>query len=424
MSGWKGLLAAGAACVALAFGSASQAQEAALGSQLEGLLALARERYPELATMRADADAAAQRVVPAGALSDPKFRTEWRDITRMGEQRPTLAPGRVGSTRYLLMQDLPWAGKRDLKREVAESQAAAASGRVSGTWSELSSRIKATYAQLYYLDQSERLTREILDLMIRLEKVAQVRYASGLAAQQDVVRAQLEQTAMRSELISLDTERRQLLSKMNFLLGRGSAEPLAPPAQVRSLPQLEKLQFTALESRARNRNPLLLASESEIRAAEKGRELAYKGRYPDFSVGVSPIQYGSAVREWELMVEVNIPLQQGSRRAQERESEAMVAAARSRREATANQVLAELYENAAGLESARRTLGLTMDSLLPQSQVTFQSALAGYESGKVDFATVLEAQKQVRQARLNQVKAGLEAQVRLADIERILGEEL
>ncbi len=424
MSGWRIPLAAGAACIALAFGSPSYAQEASLGSQLEGLLALARERNPELATMRADADAATQRVVPAGALPDPKLRTEWRDLTRMGEQRPTLAPSRVGSTRYLLMQELPWAGKRDLKREVAESQAAAAGGRVLGTWSELTARIKATYAQLYYLDQSERLTREILELMSRLEKVAQVRYAGGLAAQQDVVRAQLEQTAMRSELIALETERRQLQSKMNYLLGRGAAEPLAAPVQVRTLPQPEKLQFTALESLARIRNPLLVASESEIRAAEKGRELAYKARYPDFTVGLSPIQYGSALREWELMVEVNIPLQQDARRAQERESEAMLTAARSRRESTANQVLADLYENAAGLEAARRTLALNTDSLLPQSQLTFQSALAGYESGKVDFATVLEAQKQVRQARLNQVKAGLEAQVRLADIERIVGEEL
>lgn len=424
MRRFKVPLVAGAACIALTFVPISHAQEAVLGSQLEGLLVLAREHNPELATMRADADAATQRVVPAGALPDPKLRTEWRDITRMGEQSPTLAPGRVGSTRYLLMQDLPWAGKRDLKRGVAQSQADAATGRVAGTWSELSARIKTTYAQLFYLEHSERLTREILDLMVRLEKVAQVRYAGGLAAQQDVVRAQLEQTAMRSELIALDTERRQLHSKMNFLLGRLPAEPLASPSQIRLLPQPEKLQLTALESRARARNPLLQATESEIGAAEQGRTLAYKNRYPDFTVGLSPIQYGSALREWELMVEVNIPLQQDSRRAQEREAEAMLAAARSRRESTANQVLAELYENAAGLEASRRTLALNTDSLLPQSQLTFQSALAGYESGKVDFATVLEAQKQVRQARLNQVKAGLEAQVRLADIERIIGEEL
>ena len=40
---------------------------------------------------------------------------------------------------------------------------------MAGTWSELATKIKTTYAQLYYLDQNERLTREILDLMTEKE---------------------------------------------------------------------------------------------------------------------------------------------------------------------------------------------------------------------------------------------------------------
>jgi len=42
----------------------------------------------------------------------------------------------------------------------------------------------------------------------------------------------------------------------------------------------------------------------------------------------------------------------------------------------------------------------------------------------VDFATLLDAQKQIRQAKLNQVNAALTAQMRLAEIERIIGEDL
>ena len=45
---------------------------------------------------------------------------ELRDITKFGDQNPTLSPGRVGSTRYLFSQDMPWFGKRELKREGAE----------------------------------------------------------------------------------------------------------------------------------------------------------------------------------------------------------------------------------------------------------------------------------------------------------------
>ncbi|WP_369825320.1 TolC family protein [Acidovorax sp. T1m] len=416
-------LSLGVVLVALALSPMVRAQEAKLGSSVEGLLQAARDRNPEIASMRFDADAAAERVAPAGALPDPKFRTELRDITRMGEQNPTLLPGRVGSTRYVLMQDFPWMGKRGLKREVAESQAQAARSRAAGAWVELAGKIKTTYAELYYLDQNDRLSREILDLMARLEKVAQVRYAGGLAAQQDVIRAQVEQSTMRNELIALDAERRQLQSKLNALVGRPTSEILAAPEQIRALPSPEQVSFAALEGRARMNNPLLRTEESQIRAAEKNRELTYKNRYPDFNVGISPIQYRGSIKEWELMVELNIPLQQDSRRAQERESEAMLAAARSRQEVVTNQVLADLYANVAGFESARRSLALTTESLLPQSELTFRSALAGYQTGKVDFATLLDAQRQIRQSKLNQIKAGVEAQKRLTEIERIVGEE-
>ncbi len=416
-------LSLGLVMVSLALSPMVYAQEFKLGSNVEGLLQAARERNPEIAGMRFDAEAAAERVVPAGALPDPKFRTELRDITRMGEQNPTLLPGRVGSTRYLLMQDLPWMGKRGLKREVAESQAEAARNRATGTWVELAGKIKTTYAELYYLDQNERLSREILDLMAQLEKVAQVRYAGGLAAQQDVIRAQVEQSTMRNELIALDAERRQLQSRLNALVGRPTSESLAAPEQIRPLPSLEQVSFKALEARARMNNPLLRTEESQIRAAEKNRELTYKNRYPDFNVGISPIQYRGSFKEWELMVEMNIPLQQDTRRAQERESEAMLAAARSRQEIVTNQILADLYANVAGFESARRSLTLTTDSLLPQSELTFRSALAGYQTGKVDFATLLDAQRQIRQTKLNQIKAELDGQKRLANIESIVGEE-
>ena len=374
--------------------------------------------------MKYEADAASERVVPAGSLPDPKFRTEWRDITRMGEQSPTLAPNRVGSTRYLLMQDVPWFGKRELKREAAEAASDAAKVRTASTWVDLASKIKIVYAQLYYLDQSERLTQEILDLMVRLEKVAQVRYASGLAAQQDVIRSQVEQTSIRSELIGIEAERRQLQARMNALTGRQADEPLAKPTQIRVLPTQAVVNFSALEQRAKLNNPLLRVEEAQIKAAEKSRDLAYRNRYPDFTLGASPIQYGNTVREWELMVEINIPLQQSARRSQERESEAMLSASRSRRELVSNQILADLYESIAGFDSERQSLTSTTENLLPQSELTFRSALAGYESGKVDFATLLDAQRQIRQAKLNQVKAGINAQMRLAEIERIVGEEL
>jgi cobalt-zinc-cadmium efflux system outer membrane protein len=203
----------------------SVAQDDIPGRNVDSLLAYAREHNPEYAVMRYEAEAAGERATMAGALMDPKFRTEFRDITRMGEQSATLSPSRVGSTRYLVMQDLPWFGKRDLKREIAELEAAGAKGRSYGTWAELAARIKTAYAQSYYVHRNIVLLREILDLMERLEKIAQVRYAGGLAAQQDVIRAQVEQTNMRTELVAMETEHHHVQARLNALLARPPAAP-------------------------------------------------------------------------------------------------------------------------------------------------------------------------------------------------------
>lgn len=392
------------------------------GASVDSLLVLARERNPEYAGMRHEADAASERIAPAGALPDPKLRVELMDITMGGEQRPTVLPNRVGGTRYRLMQEVPWFGKRDLKRDIAAWEAEAAKGRTLGTWAELSSRIKSGYAQFYYLHQSERLTKEVLDLMARLEQVVQVRYAGGLAAQSDAIRAQVEQTNIRNELISLDNEKRMTQARLNMLVARPAEAALAEPEQLRALPA--RLDYALLQARVRERNPQVFADDARLKAAEKTRELTYRNRYPDVALGVTPTQSRGSIKDWALMVEFNLPLQQSSRRSQEREAEAMLSAARSRKEASANQALADLSENLSGFEAARRTEAMIATSLLPQAELTFKAALAGYENGKVDFATLLDAQRQIRQAKQNRIMAQAQARARLAEIERLAGEEL
>jgi outer membrane protein TolC len=307
---------------------------------------------------------------------------------------------------------------------VAEADANQAKGRSDASWADLSARIKTAYAQFYQAVRSEALTREITLLLKGLESITRVRYANGLIPQQDAIRVQLEQTALQGELVSWETERHHMQSRLNALLRRSAHAPLAEPQRLRPLPPPARLDYLALEDRLRACNPLLFAEAARVTAAEKSRDLAYRNRYPDFSIGVSPIQTSSRVNQWELMVEMNIPLQQESRRSQEREAQSMLLAAQSRQQATQNQLLADLAENLAALAAAQRIEKLVRSSLLPQAQMTFEAALAAYENGKVDFATLLDAQRQIRKARLDELKAQTDAQMRLADIERLLGEDL
>lgn len=403
----------------------AQPAEQLIGGEVGSLLEFARDRHPEFAALRAEAEAATARIEPAGALPDPTLRTELRDITNEGKDASgNLLPPRIGGARYTFSQSLPWFGKRDLRRDVAGAGAGEAQARARAGWVELATRIKLTYAQHHVHLISIRYAQENLDLMRRVAEIARTRYESGFGSQQDALRAQSEIIAMETDLVMLEGESAQASARMRSLLGQPENVKLRPPEKLRLLPPVATLDRIALEARLRAKNPQLAADDARITGAEKGRELVDLNRYPDVNLGIAPTQTRNRVSAWELMFEINIPLQQDSRRAQEREAELTLEAARLRRQGNLNQALADLGESLAGLDVARRLESLVSTGLLPQAELNLNAALAGYETGRMDFAAVLDAHRQVRRARGELVKARGDQQMRLAEIEKMVGEEL
>ncbi len=396
-----------------------------LGANVEDLLALAQAQNPELATMRHEASAATARINAASALPDPMFRIALQDFSNKASgNTASLVPSQVGSTYYRVMQPLPFWGTRGLKHDIAEAEARQAHGRSGTTWAELAAKIKTDFAQYYLVFHTQKITNEMLHLTLNLERIAKSRYATGAAPQQDVIRAQIEQTGLRRDLVMLETERRNNMTRLNIASLRNPSAALADPQRLRPLPVPAKLELTALTERLRKHNPQLFTVEAQLDAADKNRELAYKNRYPDLTLGVGAMQMGNEIKTWELMVDFNIPLQQGSRRGKEREAENMLAAAHSRKQAMANQLLGELVEYSAALDAARRVESLAASSLLPQAEAMMQAAYVGYQNGKVDFATLLDAQRQILKARVDVLNAQATAAASLAQIEKLIGEDL
>ncbi len=400
------------------------AQSPVTPGTVQELLQWADAHNPELAALSYEIDAASERIQPAGALPDPVLRAEIQDFA--GRDAPNgfnPLPNQAGSTKYTLMQSFPLWGKRDLREEVASAELQQAKSRRQASVAEIHARIKAAYARFYQSFGLQKLTDDLLGIMGELEEVAQVRYRQGLAPQQDVIRAQVEKTALRSELIALTAERRQALAKLNASLGREQSATVAEPRELRQVAP-QKLEAAALEQKVLRSNPWLAAQAAQISAADANKRLVDKNRYPDVTLGIAPIQRGTSIASWEAMIEVNIPLRVDTRRSQESEASALLAAARERQQSTQNQALGELHENLAALDAAHSQEELTAGTLLPQAELTFKSALAGYETGKVDFATLLEAQRAIKRARQDLLKARVEQELRVTEIEKMAGEEL
>lgn len=232
----------------------------------------------------------------------------------------------------------------------------------------------------------------------------------------------MEKTSLSAERLSLASEIRQVEATLNVLLLRPVNAQLTPPL---ALPGLDKgLPSADLATLALQRNPQIQAQNAQIESAQASRKLADSNRYPDFALGIAPIQTGNRVEKFEVMLEMNLPLRWDVRNAQRDEAGAMLAAAESRKNAAEQQLRGDIEEARSAYLLAQSQQQLLSNTLLPQAQLTFRSALAGYENGKVDFTTVLDSIRQIRQLRLDLARNQKEQLTRQAELEKWIGEEL
>jgi outer membrane protein TolC len=124
------------------------------------------------------------------------------------------------------------------------------------------------------------------------------------------------------------------------------------------------------------------------------------------------------------MLEFSIPLQRVAHGAHQNEAEAMLEADRDRLQGAEARLLGELREHYAALQAAHEMETLTRQRVMPLAELAYNGALEGYKNGRVDFATLLEAKRQIQKAHLDELNASVEQQIHLAEIERLIGEDL
>jgi outer membrane protein TolC len=391
-------------------------QSMPLSGELSALLAYADRHNPGLAGAAAEIDAAEARIGSAGALDDPMLRIEPEDILDDGLQ---LSPSQVGRTRYQLMQDLPWTGKRKLRRDIAAAEAEQSTAAYRRNRSELRREIRMAYADWWEAKGRLRVLEEVKAILADAEVVARTRYSAGLAPQGDVLRAQLELSNFENERLGLSAAAQAATAQLNGLIGRRGDANLLLPAEgmLEDLPELP-----AAEHRLLAGSPEIEAATALEHAADTRNALTFRERWPDLRVGVMAMQRGSEIDEWGLMLELNLPLQQARRRADEAESAAMRDAAWSLREDAVVRALAGLRQAHAQASGALAQRDLIEHTLEVQAQLTLTAALAAYHTGAADFLAVIDATLQVTQIRFAAITAAAEYDRWLAKFLDYLGE--
>jgi outer membrane protein, heavy metal efflux system len=415
--GWRPLQRLCAALLpAMILSSSVRAQELP-GADLASIEAWISAHNPELRIRAIDAQAADARIQPAGALPDPMMSVEFRDIDI---DRPRVLPAQVGNTLYQVRQRFPLWGKRDLAREVAREEASASLLMRDATALELQADASAAYVRYWHAGASVQVVERMITLLEDLQRLAETRYGAGLAPQQDAIKAQVESTVMRRDLIERRAMGREAAAMLNTLLAREPDAPLAPPLGVPALPVTARLQD--ILDAIPGQHPMVQAQSHMVVANDRMAEMVRRERYPDINVGLGLMQSGNRLASWELMVEVEIPFQQTARRHRERAALLVRDSALARQDAIEIELRGRVGAAWARWQSALDQRRLIESPLLPQAEASFRSALASYQVGAVDFGTLLEALRQWLGARLDQVDAQRDELTAAAQVRAIQGE--
>ncbi len=380
---------------------------------LRALLEEARANNPDIMALREKVKSKEARSKVEGAYEDPEFT-----VDEMSNKNPP-NPYKAMQTRYIFSQTLPFPGKLSLKEEAAVKEAGAAAAILRAKEIEVASMIKESYFEYSYLAESIKIAEDLRGLLDNMSRIAGTRYSTGQVSQQDVIKVQVEKTMLQNDIITLEAEKGIAAAKLKSLVNQPQDSSLAEPAPLpkdRITFEGPKLMNTALE-----RNPEIKMLQYEAEAGDANAELARKSRYPDFMVGAGPVQNDGKFDSIGLMFRVNIPIWSGKYDNIEKEARAEAITARFRLMAGKNQKSFEVKWAALQVEAADRTRTLYETSLMPQVEMSFESALKNYQTGKIDFLTLLDTERELKRTRLDYLRSILEYRKRIANLERTVG---
>jgi cobalt-zinc-cadmium efflux system outer membrane protein len=372
---------------------------------------LALKANPMLLASRFAADAAAQRVGPAGALPDPELQLGLmnRMVSAFGSTMDPMTMNQVQ-----LMQMLPWPGKLGNARRAAEHTAGATRADADEQALMLEAQVRMAYPEVADADRALDVMRRTQGLLRDFLQISTTMYSVGSAVQQDVLRAQVEVARMGEDITRMEQERVAMAARLNALLGRDATVPV--PAVELPEPSGDLPPTDSLIARALAQRPALRAGTERVAAAEATLAGARRELYPDLKVGVAYQSRPAFDNMISLMVGISLPIFAGRRQLpMRRQMVAMRDMSEAELLSLRNETIARIVETRARAVRDRDLAALYRSSILPQARSAVQAALSSYRVGRVSFMQLVDNQMTVNQYEIETIRL-------LADYQQALGE--
>ena len=355
--------------------------------RLEDLIPEVLRANPEIGAAQKRYEAARQRPPQESSLPEPMLSLGY---TSSGSPRPFAGLGRepVANAGVMVSQEFPFPGKRKLRGEIAAREAEADFQQYQAVQLSVVARVQQAFHRLHYAWTAREVLARNRDLLRQVLRATEARYAVGKAQQQDIFKAQTQLSILETRLAKLAQEQRSREAELNSLLGRPVGSPLARPADLAPAPL--HLSLAELLAQARDHAPMLQREEKMVQRAQLAVNLARKEYYPDYTLSAGVYHMGAMPSMYMARVDFKLPAWfWGKQRAGVAEEVGNLSQARHNLAAAGQTLAFRLQDDYLMAETSYRLTEMYSGTVIPQSNLALQSSLASYETGGVDFLTVL-----------------------------------
>ena len=408
------------------FGGRATAQESELQhtgavTPLAELLDQAEKHNPQIEAARQGWQAAKQVPTQVSTLPDPQFNVQQFSV---GSPRP-FAGYTNSNFAYIglgVSQDFPYPGKLRLKGEIAKRDADVSQQQYESVRRSVLAGVKAAYYQLAYLSKTLGILESDGQLLEQVEKAADARYRSGMGNQQDLLRAQLEQTKLLREITMHHLEVAKLQAQLKELLNRSQSSPDIEPADLTETPL--PYSYEDLSTATKAQNPQIAGAEKMVERQKLQVDLAHKDFYPDFNLQymwqrTDPTQFRAY---YMLTFGVRVPIYRSRKQRPElAQAEAELSRSHSEAEAQAQLVAAQLRNDYDTAQKTADLLRIYKEGLIPQARAGFQAGIAAYQSNRQDFQSLLSSFLDVLHLDEEYWQNAAEREATLARLEELTG---
>ena len=367
-------------------------------TQLTGLIEQALASNPSLQSAEAAVrQARASRDVQAAGLLPNVGASVGANRSRQGnnDARSSYSAGLDASW------EPDWWGERGNRVKAGEASAEAAQASLEGTQVSLAAEVAQTYIELRGLQDRLRIAEQNLAIQRQTQQITQWRVQAGLATSLEAEQARQSTSQTAAQIPALQASLAQTRHALSILTGQPPASLDSALQAVKPVPQPPEDLAMTLPADTLRQRPDVRAAQYRVEAALATLSAQEVANYPSLrlngSLGLSALTIGALTNGASVAASLAAGLSAtlfdgGANRAQIRAQNAALDQAQANYQSTVLTALKEVEDALVQLQGDKARL-VQLREAESAARNAWLLAQQRYQSGLIDFQTVLDTQR-------------------------------